>query len=162
VFAIQRARDEDDAIARANDSTYGLNASIWTADLRRGERLARRLAAGTGFVNNHALTGAMPFAPWTGVKDSGYGVANSPFALGHYTRPRTLLVDKNTKPDFFWLPADATLRDIAERLADAQLGKLGRALALPGLMRRRVRAILDFVRPRAQELPAASAERSLK
>ena len=88
----------------------------------------------------------MPFAPWTGVKSTGYGVANSVFALAHYTRPRTILVDKNAKPDFFWLPMDQTLREVADRLADAQLGKLWRAIAVPFLMSKRVKALRAFVR----------------
>lgn len=146
VIAVVRVKDVEQAITLANDSRYGLNASIWTTDLERAEQLARRLQAGTIFINNHALTGAMPFAPWTGVKDTGYGVANSEHALHTFTRPRTIFVDRGHAPDPWWLPADPLLKDMAERLAKAQLGQLVAALGLPGVMRARKKKLLDLVR----------------
>lgn len=146
VIPIVRVKDAEEAIRLANDSRYGLNASVWTRDLARGEQIARRLEAGTIFINNHAITGTMPFAPWTGVKDSGYGVANSELALHTFVRPRTIFVDKGRKPDPWWLPADSILADIAERLARAQLGDLAAGLKLPGLMSKRQKKLLGFLR----------------
>ncbi len=147
VIPIVRVKDVEEAIRLANDSIYGLNASVWTEDLAGGDRIARRLQAGTVFINNHALTGAMAFAPWTGVKQSGYGVANSQFAMATYTRPRTILTDKSKAPDPWWLPLDSVMGDIAERLALAQLGQVTAAIKVPGLFKKRVRTILDFVQP---------------
>lgn len=146
VIAVVRVPNVDEAIRLANDSRYGLNASIWSADTAAAEKLARRLEAGTIFINNHALTGAMPFAPWTGVKDTGYGVANSEHALHTFARPRTIFVDSNKAPDPWWLPADALLVDMAERLALAQLGHFGAALKLPSIMSQRKRRLLEMVR----------------
>ena len=146
VVAVMRVKDVDEAVRLANDSRYGLNASIWTRDLAGAEQIARRLQCGTVFVNNHGLTGAMPFAPWTGVKDTGYGVANSEHALPTFTRPKTIFVDSSKDPDPWWVPSDALLADMAERLAKAQLGQVGAALKVPGIMRARKKRLLALVR----------------
>jgi acyl-CoA reductase-like NAD-dependent aldehyde dehydrogenase len=146
VIPILRVKDEQEAIAQANDSIYGLNASVWTTDLARGERIARRLEAGTVLVNNHAVTGAMACVPWSGVKQSGFGIANSTFALHFYTRPRAVVVDTNRQPDAWWFPMDRTLLEMGERLANAQLGKYLSAIKIPLLIRRRCKTILELVR----------------
>lgn len=150
VIAICRVRDAEAAIAAANDCAYGLNASVWSRDLERAKALARRLEVGTGYVNNHGFTGALPAAPWTGVKQSGAGVANSVFALNHYTRPRTLVVDKNSGADAWWFPMDGVLEELGHRLSEAQLGNVLAAVKVPLLLARRQRAVLDFVRSGAR------------
>ena len=71
VAAVIRARDEAHALAIANDSRYGLGASVWTRDLEQGEQLARRFVAGACFVNG--IVKSDPRLPFGGVKDSGYG-----------------------------------------------------------------------------------------
>jgi hypothetical protein len=118
---------------------------VWTKDLTHGQQVAKKLQAGTVFINNHAITGSMPFAPWTGVKESGYGVANSEFSLSTYTRPKTVFVDSNSQPDPWWLPADGILADIGDRLAKAQLGQVLSAVKVPGLFKKRQQRILDMV-----------------
>lgn len=65
------ARDEDDAVAIANATEFGLGGSVWTRDLERGERIARRLEAGTTFVNS--IVKSDPRMPFGGVKRSGLG-----------------------------------------------------------------------------------------
>ena len=95
-------------------------------------------------VNNHAVSGAMVGVPWTGVKDTGHGIANSEYALTTVLRPRTWLVDKSTKPDLFWMPFDPTLVDVGHRLAKLQLGKVGAAPKLLGAVKRRIRTIREF------------------
>jgi len=71
VAAVIRARDDDDAVALANRSRYGLGASVWTADPKRGEAVAQRLEAGLAFVNG--IVRSDPRLPFGGVKRSGYG-----------------------------------------------------------------------------------------
>jgi acyl-CoA reductase-like NAD-dependent aldehyde dehydrogenase len=146
VLAIIRVKDVEEAVRLANATSYGLNASIWTSDLARGQQLALRMECGSVFINNHGFTGAVPFAPWTGVKDTGYGVANSEFAMHTFVRPRSVIVDKSTVPDFWWPPADKVLQEIGERLVKVQLGSLGLALGLPGRMKRRQKMLMDMVR----------------
>jgi succinate-semialdehyde dehydrogenase/glutarate-semialdehyde dehydrogenase len=71
IAAVIRAKDEDDAIAIANDSRFGLGASVWTQDLTRAERLAARIEAGAVFVNNFVKSD--PRLPFGGIKHSGVG-----------------------------------------------------------------------------------------
>jgi acyl-CoA reductase-like NAD-dependent aldehyde dehydrogenase len=75
--------DLDEAVTRANDSHYGLGASIWAADLERGAQVGRSIEAGTTWVNAHCLL--LPEHPFGGVKHSGIGLENGPWGLNEYT-----------------------------------------------------------------------------
>ena len=84
-------RDVDDAVRRANDSPYGLCASIWTADDDLAARAAKRLEVGTVFVNNHGTAAMDHRAPFGGWKQSGYGLELGPEGMLAFTRPKTIL-----------------------------------------------------------------------
>ena len=142
VVCVRRVKDADEAVKLANDTHYGLNGSVWTQDLARGEAIARRLQCGVAVVNNHSLAGVNPWIPWTGVKDTGPGVANSVFAYPAYVRRRTVYVDGAKAPDAWWLPADENLQPFAEALVARGLdGGLGVLLKLAGLVGKRAKAI---------------------
>ncbi len=143
VIPIVGVDSPDDAVTRANGTRFGLTASVWTRNVKKGEALGRRLRAGVVTINNHAFTGALPGAPWTGVGDSGWGVTNSPFALDALTRPRFILVDRNrAKKELYWYPYTDTLRAIAVAFAKLRGGgpftKLGAILKLLTLLPRRL------------------------
>jgi acyl-CoA reductase-like NAD-dependent aldehyde dehydrogenase len=76
--------DEDDAIARANDSEYGLTSSIWSADRDRAFALAERVEAGITSINGHSLYAFDMEAPAGGVKQSGVGYENTSHGLESY------------------------------------------------------------------------------
>lgn len=141
VVAVIRVKDADEAIRRANDSRYGLNGSVWTSNLERGAALARRLEVGVALVNNHAFTGILPETPWTGVRDTGTGVAASRHAYPTFVRRRTVVVDSNKDPEPFWLPSTPELTALADTVAQLQLGSLGAAFRALGLIKKRVAAI---------------------
>ncbi|MGH8993706.1 MAG: aldehyde dehydrogenase family protein [Acidimicrobiia bacterium] len=82
--------DLDDAIARVNDTEFGLASSIWTADEDRGARLARRIHAGATFVNNSGLFAIDLKGPMGGVKQSGVGRELAADGLYAYTEPHTV------------------------------------------------------------------------
>jgi acyl-CoA reductase-like NAD-dependent aldehyde dehydrogenase len=83
--------DVDEAVGRANDSPYGLCASIWTADDDLAASAVARLQAGTVFVNNHGTAAMDHRAPFGGWKQSGYGLELGPEGMLAFTRPKTIL-----------------------------------------------------------------------
>lgn len=90
VAIVLRARDEMQALKLANDSRFGLGASVWTRDLARGEGFARQLQAGSCFVN--AIVKSDPRVPFGGVKDSGYGRELSVHGIREFVNVKTVWV----------------------------------------------------------------------
>jgi acyl-CoA reductase-like NAD-dependent aldehyde dehydrogenase len=146
VLAVLRAADEDEAVALANACRYGLNGSVWTADLARGEALARRLHVGVALVNNHSFTGVIPSIPWTGTGQTGPGVAGSVHAYGVFARRRTVVVDRSRAPEPYWFPVDADLHALAEGVGRLGLGAWSALLGLVGALGRRKKSTTDIGR----------------
>jgi acyl-CoA reductase-like NAD-dependent aldehyde dehydrogenase len=144
VLAVVRVNGAEAGVRAVNASRYGLGASIWTSDLARARRIAERLEVGVVTVNNHSFSGAIPALPWSGLRDTGLGVANGPEALSTFVRPRTLIVDASKAPMPFWMPFDRSLWQLGNLIADAQLGKIGRAWRLPLLLWERARTVRKF------------------
>ncbi len=95
VVSVTPVPDADAAVAAANDSPYGLNASVWTADRDRGARVAREIDCGTVSVNDGFLTGwGARDAPMGGFGDSGLGRRNGPEGVRRFTESRTVGVSR--------------------------------------------------------------------
>ena len=91
VVSVYRFADEEDAIARANQGTYGLNASVWTRDGRRGREVARRLVAGTVNVNEaYAAAFGSLAAPMGGMRESGLGRRQGAEGVLRYTETQSV------------------------------------------------------------------------
>jgi succinate-semialdehyde dehydrogenase / glutarate-semialdehyde dehydrogenase len=88
--AVVRAADADEAIALANESSYGLGFSIWTRDASAAEELAARVEAGAVFVNG--MVASDPRLPFGGVKKSGYGRELSSFGVHEFANIQTVVV----------------------------------------------------------------------
>ena len=73
--------DEAEAVERANDSNFGLGASVWTTDRAKGERIARRIESGMVWINDHSYSHGAMQTSWGGVKESGLGRSHSKFGL---------------------------------------------------------------------------------
>jgi len=94
VVAIMRVADEKEALARANDSEYGLNGNVWTQDKQKGFRLAEQMETGGVCINDMAVTYGVPEAPFGGVKSSGVGQVNGEVGLRGYCHAHPMIVDR--------------------------------------------------------------------
>jgi acyl-CoA reductase-like NAD-dependent aldehyde dehydrogenase len=93
VLAAIEFADLDEAIAKANDTQYGLAAGVWTRDIKKAHYVARKLQAGTVWVNTYNVYDTA--APFGGYKQSGFGREMSAHALQHYTQVKSVWVDLN-------------------------------------------------------------------
>jgi aldehyde dehydrogenase (NAD+) len=93
VLAVIEFADLDEAIARANDTQYGLAAAVWTRDIKKAHYVAGRLQAGTVWVNTYNIYDTA--APFGGYKASGFGREMSAHAIEHYTQLKSVWVDLN-------------------------------------------------------------------
>ena len=87
VVGIMSVKDDHDAIAKMNDSAFGLTASIWTSDLVAAEALGQRLQTGTVFMNRCDYLD--PDLAWVGIKHSGRGCTLSSVGFESLTRPKS-------------------------------------------------------------------------
>jgi acyl-CoA reductase-like NAD-dependent aldehyde dehydrogenase len=94
LLPIVRVKDEDEAVRLANDTPFGLSATVWSRDLRRAEALARRLDAGTIMVNDVLASAGMADVAHGGVKASGFGRSHGLVGFEECTRTRTIVVDR--------------------------------------------------------------------
>ena len=88
--AIIRVKDAEEAITRANAIEFGLGAALWTSDIARGKRLARRIEAGAVFING--MTASDPRLPFGGIKKSGYGRELGVYGIREFVNIKTVWV----------------------------------------------------------------------
>jgi len=90
VLSVLEFETEDEALARANDTEFGLSAGVFTRDIARAHRMAAGFKAGSCFINSYNLTPVE--APFGGMKASGFGRENGKAAIEHYSQIKTVYV----------------------------------------------------------------------
>jgi succinate-semialdehyde dehydrogenase / glutarate-semialdehyde dehydrogenase len=95
VASLFRARDIEDAVRIANDTTFGLGASAWTNDPAEQERFVNEIEAGMVYINR--MTESTPEVPFGGAKNSGYGRELSHYGIREFTNIKTVWIDESTE-----------------------------------------------------------------
>jgi succinate-semialdehyde dehydrogenase/glutarate-semialdehyde dehydrogenase len=102
-------KTEEEAVKLANDTEFGLTASVWTRDLTKGKRVAERIEAGTVCVNEVLYTHGIGQTPWGGFKNSGRGRTHGLEGLMELVQPQHIHVNRLAiLPNAWWLPYGAT------------------------------------------------------
>lgn len=139
VLPIMNFRTEDEAVRLANDSDFGLTASVWTNNIARGQRLAARIEAGTVMVNEVFYTHGIAQTPWGGVKQSGLGRTHGRAGLLELVHAQHIHVNRLPFiPDLWWFNYDEgagqLFRGFARHFASGSIFQTG--LLLPQMIRR--------------------------
>jgi acyl-CoA reductase-like NAD-dependent aldehyde dehydrogenase len=114
---IMKVRDEDEAVRMANDSRYGLNSSVFTKDIAKGERIARRIEAGSTCVNDCIVNYGAQELPFGGVKESGVGVRHSAKGIQKYCNSHSILITRfGPKRELYFFPYTKRQTKLLERL----------------------------------------------
>ena len=130
---------EEDAIRLANDSEFGLTASVWTRDLAKGRRVAEQIEAGSVCVNEVLYTHGISQTPWGGFKNSGRGRTHGREGLMELVQPQHIHVNcVALLPDAWWMPYSAnavtTFRKMASTFASGSVFQTTKLL--PQLLKR--------------------------
>jgi acyl-CoA reductase-like NAD-dependent aldehyde dehydrogenase len=123
VLPILVVDSEDDAVALANDSEFGLGASVWTSDRSRGERIARELESGMVWINDHMFSHGACQCSWGGVKESGLGRTHSKFGLYECVNVKLRVWEGSAVKDPWWHPYDETLGRALRQTATILYGR---------------------------------------
>src|ERR671910_284270 len=122
---IMKVRDAEEAVRLANDSPYGLQASVWTKDAKKGERLARRIEAGAVTVNDAQVNYVALELPMGGWKESGLGTRHGADGIRKYTKKQSVLVTSFApmKKDLHMMPYTARRTGLVRRLLKLVYGR---------------------------------------
>jgi len=139
VLPIMTFKTDDEAVQLANDSIYGLTASVFTSDIERGRKLAERIDAGTVMINEVVYTHAIAQTPWGGVKQSGYGRTHGRLGLLEMVSPQHIHANAVPwLPDVWWFrytkEAGRLFRGFARRFTTGSV--LSATPLLPQIIRR--------------------------
>lgn len=139
VLPVMTFKTDDEAVKLANDSVYGLTASVWTKNIARGKRLAERIEAGTVMVNEAVYTHGIAQTPWGGVKESGYGRTHGRMGLLELVTPQHIHVNRfSFLPDLWWFrystQAGQLFNGLARRFTTGSM--IQTSLMLPQIIRR--------------------------
>jgi acyl-CoA reductase-like NAD-dependent aldehyde dehydrogenase len=106
LLAVKKVESVEEAIARANASSLGLTASVWTRDRKKGHRIASRLEVGSVMINDHLMSHGLAETPWGGWKESGMGRTHGFIGLEEMTQSRCVIDDilPGVQKNMWWYP----------------------------------------------------------
>ena len=127
LVGVMKYQTIDEAIRLANDSRYGLTASVWSSDRKKAEQIGRQLQAGVITINDHLMSHGMPETPWGGFKYSGIGRCHGKLGFDEMTQPQVVVQDllSFAKKNPWWHPYNQKvyqgIRGALEFLYDSRL-----------------------------------------
>jgi acyl-CoA reductase-like NAD-dependent aldehyde dehydrogenase len=128
VLPVMKVGSEEEAIELANDSQFGLGASVWTKDRAKGERMAHQIESGMVWVNDHSFSHGACQCAWGGVKDSGLGRSHSKFGFYECVNIKQLAWEPGWARDMWWQPYDRKLGDAIRTSAQLLYSRNGNRL----------------------------------
>ena len=143
VLPIVTVDPEEEAIELANDSEFGLGASIWTKDRAKGERMAHQIESGMVWINDHSFSHGACVCAWGGVKDSGLGRSHSKFGFYECVNIKQLAWEPGWARDMWWQPYDRKLGDAIRYSAQLLYSRNGNRLQA---LREGIRPLVEVTR----------------
>jgi aldehyde dehydrogenase (NAD+) len=123
VVLVMKFRDEEEAVRLANDSPFGLSASVWSRDIARAGRVARRIKTGNVSINNVLATQGNSALPFGGIKHSGFGRYRGEYGLYSFSNIKSVVIDKEvTVPEMHWYPYSTYKYRLLGRLVNGLSG----------------------------------------
>ncbi len=119
---IMTFKNDDEAVALANDSRYGLAASVWTRNIKAGYQLARRLRAGHVMINNAVQSGGCATLPFGGERDSGVARLSGEQAFFNWVAPKSLMQSPKSSK-YLWMPYHSGAGKMAVSLTRGLYGR---------------------------------------
>jgi succinate-semialdehyde dehydrogenase/glutarate-semialdehyde dehydrogenase len=123
VLPVTVVDSEGEAVRLANDSVFGLGASVWTTDRSKGERIARELECGMVWINDHMFSHGACQCSWGGVKESGLGRTHSKFGLYECVNVKLRVWEGSAIRNAWWHPYDETLGRALKQTAAILYGR---------------------------------------
>jgi acyl-CoA reductase-like NAD-dependent aldehyde dehydrogenase len=143
VLPVVTVDSEDEAIELANDSQFGLGASVWTKDRAKGERIAHEIESGMVWINDHSFSHGACVCAWGGVKESGLGRSHSKFGFYECVNVKQLAWEPGWTRDMWWQPYDRNLGDAIRYSAQLLYGRNGNRLQA---LREGIRPLVEVTR----------------
>jgi acyl-CoA reductase-like NAD-dependent aldehyde dehydrogenase len=132
LLPVMAFEDEDEAVRLANDSPFGLGASVWSRDVRRARSLADRIECGMVWINDATYSHGLAQTPWGGIKESGVGVTHSKFGFYEMVDKRLVAEDPGWFYNGWWYPYGEGMRrgfaGVIEAIFTPGLAGKGRSL----------------------------------
>jgi acyl-CoA reductase-like NAD-dependent aldehyde dehydrogenase len=128
VLPIVTVSSDEEAVRLANDSDFGLGASVWTRNRAKGERMARQIESGMVWINDHSFSHGACQCAWGGVKNSGLGRSHSKFGFYECVNIKQTSYEPGWTRDLWWQPYDAKLGQALRSSAQILYGRNGQRL----------------------------------